>query len=265
MGNAAVQLFDAVAEHDAVDPAFFIAATTAHMMLDDLPRAERCAAVMRKATDTADPRSVFWTAIAQNIYLGAARRSAEAISWADQALNVATRHGSQSGIAFALLVRAKGRRDDWELARHDAQSALETAQGISPEHVIVGGSLGELAVVASFEDDLPTALRACRTTIGFSVGVHHLSSLAGNLQVAAVVLTRAGDPRTAARIIRSTAGHGYRTAKRAESIIAAALGPDGLTALPAERLSMLDTAQLAIDAIDHLMALTTATNEPGPR
>ena len=207
---------------------------------------------------------MFWAAIGQTFYLGPARRAAEAVSWADQALDVATQAGSQSGIAFALHLRAMFRRDDRELARRDAQRALETATAISAEHVVVDGSLGVLAVLASFEDDLPAALRACRTAVAFSAGVHYLSALAGQLQSAAVVLTRAGDPRSAARILRSTSSHGYRTAKRAQSAVTESLGPDALTAQPEERLSMLDTAQLAIDAIDGLTALTTTADEPAP-
>ena len=119
-------------------------------------------------------------------------------------------------------------------------------------------------MLASFQDDLPAALQTCRTAVAFSAGVHYLSALAGQLQNAAVVLTRAGDPRSAARILRSTSSHGYRTLKRAQSAVTESLGPDALTAQPEERLSMLDTAQLAIDAIDELTALTTTADQPAP-
>ena len=198
-----------------------------------------------------DLRSRYWSAIAQPYYLALAGRSTEALTFAEQALDIATRAGSPNAIAFALHVRGLAHRNDPELAREDFDHALNAALNISATHIIVDAALMDLAALAAMQsEELTEALQVCRHAIETSVTAHYMPSLSLTLQSTAIVLVRAGDPDTAARILRSTRRHGHRTSRKAETAVTEALGPDALIDRPGEQLSMLETGRLALDAID---------------
>jgi predicted ATPase len=255
----AIRLFDAAVERQSVDPIYFSTSSLmAHLDNGDLSRAERCATVLRDSADPGDPRSMYFGAIVQPLYFASTHQTDEAVSWADQALRIASDSGSQSGIALALHQRGLAQRDDLDQARRNSQEAFDTAVAVSPRHMAVDGGLVILARIAASGDDLLEGLEAGKAAVAYSAGAHYLGSLAISLQSAVIVLARAGDPQTPGRLLRSIRRHGYRATRRAESAVTESLGPAAFTESREDQISMLETAQVALDAIDTQITRLTA-------
>jgi tetratricopeptide (TPR) repeat protein len=256
----AARLLDEAAERRDMDPALYLGATLATLELGDLVKAQATADLLLEFVDQGSPRSRYCAAVMQPYTLMAAHRFEEAVSWAEQALAIATEAASPSCIAHSLHVRGLVRhRESPAAAREDSQRAFDIAVSVNPRHLIAEGATGTIARIAAFGDDLPEALRRSRDAIAFAAGAHYLASLAVQLQHGALVLFRAGDSQTAKCLLQTTRRHGYRSIRRIESAIADELQLIALNDETPDHMTMLDAAQLAIDAIDAIAPISPPT------
>jgi hypothetical protein len=251
----AVQLFDEANARQALDPVFWFTTMVAFTHVADAERRVSSARDLLAAA-TPQPRSAFFAAIAS--YAAAVQHSTEeGLEWIDRALAVADAVGCPSAIAHAHQTRGLAlRRSDPAGCCAASRLAIDIASTIHPEHLMVDAGLNGLALATAPEGAIGEALRSSRDAIASAASFRNVTTLAVALNAAAVALTRAGDPDTAAALLDAVRSRGHRVWRTAQHAVSrgpekrAARGPSA-----AESPSLLDAADRALGAIDAALRL----------
>ena len=252
--HGAADLFDTVDARHGIDPNYFNLSNVAFLHLGDLDRADQASRILLESARS-DPRSTYWASILQPYSLAMSpARIEDAIDAADRALRIATEAGCPSAIAYghttrgvALLLR------DPEAAAAECHLGIEIAATVNADHCIIDSGREILARATMHHPDLITALQNARDAIASSVRCQQISTLSLCLQAGSVVLIRAGDATTAARILDAVRRHGHQVWRRAETALQQAL-QDAPTGRQPPLHSIHDAADLALHALNSKLA-----------
>ena len=240
---------------DSIDRHGFCRIALSAEYLNNLLDAERSAAITEEWVDKLDdavPSSRLWAHGMRAFHLAAFDPSPEAAEQAVAVRMIADATGSATATAMACwaegLVAAITDRHDavrrWDMG-------LDKARSIHPVHLAVHLIVGLVIHFSASSDDLTLVLRRCRDSIHEALEHHYLTGTSHLFGVAAIVLARAGDAETGARLLGAMEGNGHSPRGNATRAISDALGDQASGSIDGGRhLSIKAAAGEALAALD---------------
>ena len=207
------------------------------------------------ASGPTTPCSRMWAEAFRTLHLVTHHPTPEALDHAAASARLARETGSISATAIASWSRGLV-----ELMRDRSQAiatwndALEWPRSMPGDHLVEQMLVGLILNFTVNRDDLVRTLERCRDAIESALEAHHHVGTSHLFGVAAIALTRAGDPVTGARLVGSMISRGHLPRPNATQALEAALG-EGLEAELAlgGLLGLTEAAHLAIDALDRAL------------
>lgn len=213
--------------------------------------------------DSARPASRMWGHGMRTFHLVLIGEGERAAEQAALLRAIADRTGSASANALACwaegMVTALTDLDGGEITW---DQGLDAARSVHPVHLVVHLIVGLIIHFSAGRGELPDVLDRCRAILDEAIEHHYLAGTGHLMGVTAIVLARAGDAATGARLIGAMEANGHLPRPNAVRAIERAAGDDlaGAKASGA-RLSIKEAGTVALAALDDAIATIDRTED----